>query len=135
MRIGEMAELGRCRSAATTAASTRRRCSSCSPAPTSTAPATSPPCGSLAQHRGRARLDRGYGDRDGDGFVEYGRRNAEGLVNQGWKDTQDSIFHADGTLASGPVALAEVQAYAYAAWRAAARSRRRLGRTRRRWRQ
>ena len=60
-----------------------------------------------------------YGDRDGDGFVEYGRQNADGLINQGWKDSHDSVFHADGTLARGPVALVEVQAYAYGAWRAA----------------
>ncbi len=55
------------------------------------------------------------GDRDGDGFIEYGRRTSEGLVNQGWKDSHDSIFHADGTLARGPIALAEVQAYGYGA--------------------
>ena len=61
-----------------------------------------------------------HGDRDGDGFVEYSRRTAEGLVNQGWKDSHDSIFHADGSLANGPVALVEVQAYVYGAWTAAA---------------
>lgn len=60
------------------------------------------------------------GDRDGDGFVEYGRRNSEGLINQGWKDSHDSIFHADGRLAQGPIALAEVQAYVYGAWQGAA---------------
>jgi glycogen debranching enzyme len=69
-----------------------------------------------------------HGDRDGDGFVEYGRRNASGLINQGWKDSQDSVFHEDGTLAEGPVALVEVQAYAYGAWRAAAAIARRLKR-------
>jgi glycogen debranching enzyme len=63
-------------------------------------------------------IDR-YGDRDGDGFVEYGTRSSQGLVNQGWKDSHDAIFHADGRLAQGPIALAEVQAYVYAAWRAA----------------
>jgi glycogen debranching enzyme len=68
-----------------------------------------------------------YGDRDGDGFVEYGRRNEHGLVNQGWKDSHDSIFHEDGTLADGPIAMAEVQAYVYSAWRAAARIARGLG--------
>jgi glycogen debranching enzyme len=62
-----------------------------------------------------------YGDRDGDGFIEYGRQSANGLVNQGWKDSHDSIFHADGALARGPIAVVEVQAYAYAAWRAAER--------------
>jgi len=45
------------------------------------------------------------GDRDGDGFVEYGRRSASGLLHQGWKDSQDSVFHADGSLAEGPIAL------------------------------
>jgi glycogen debranching enzyme len=69
-----------------------------------------------------------HGDRDGDGFVEYGRRKADGLINQGWKDSHDSLFHEDGTLATGPVALVEVQAYAFGAWRAAARIARRLKR-------
>jgi glycogen debranching enzyme len=55
-----------------------------------------------------------YGDIDGDGFVEYHRRNPKGLVQQGWKDSQDSVFHADGTLAEGPIALCEVQGYAFA---------------------
>jgi glycogen debranching enzyme len=68
-----------------------------------------------------------YGDRDGDGFVEYGRRAADGLVNQGWKDSQDSIFHADGALAGGPIALVEVQAYVYGAWRAAETLMKRFG--------
>src|SRR5438045_301955 len=61
-----------------------------------------------------------YGDPDGDGFVEYQRKNAEGLVNQGWKDSYDSIFHEDGRLAEGPIALCEVQAYVYGAKRHAA---------------
>ncbi|MGO4305771.1 amylo-alpha-1,6-glucosidase [Cupriavidus sp. RAF12] len=68
-----------------------------------------------------------YGDRDGDGFFEYGRHTAEGLLNQGWKDSRDSIFHADGTLAHGPIALVEVQAYVYGAWIAAARIAHQLG--------
>jgi glycogen debranching enzyme len=54
-----------------------------------------------------------YGDIDGDGFVEYFRRSSRGLVHQGWKDSQDSIFHADGILAEGPIALCEVQGYVY----------------------
>jgi len=62
-----------------------------------------------------------YGDRDGDGFVEYGRLTGEGLLNQGWKDSRDSIFHEDGTLAHGLIALVEVQAYVYGAWISAAR--------------
>ncbi|HTI04329.1 MAG TPA: amylo-alpha-1,6-glucosidase [Gemmatimonadales bacterium] len=61
-----------------------------------------------------------YGDADGDGFIEYARRNPNGLVQQGWKDSTDSVFHADGTLAEAPIALCEVQGYAYAAKRVAA---------------
>lgn len=61
-----------------------------------------------------------YGDSDGDGFIEYGRQTAEGLINQGWKDSHDSVFHADGSLAKGPIAISEVQAYAYAALKSAA---------------
>jgi glycogen debranching enzyme len=56
-----------------------------------------------------------YGDRDGDGFVEYGRSSAHGLLQQGWKDSSDSIFHADGSVANGPIALCEVQGYIYGA--------------------
>jgi glycogen debranching enzyme len=67
-----------------------------------------------------AWIDR-YGDRDGDGFVEYGRRGKTGLANQGWKDSGDSIFHADGSDAETPIALCEVQGYVYAAKHHAAR--------------
>lgn len=67
-----------------------------------------------------------YGDRDRDGFVEYHRQTEAGLSNQGWKDSHDSVVHADGTLARSPIALAEVQAYVYGAWRAAAQIYRRL---------
>ncbi len=56
-----------------------------------------------------------YGDADGDGFVEYRRKSEDGLVNQGWKDSEDAVFHRDGTLAEGPIALAEVQGYVYQA--------------------
>lgn len=69
----------------------------------------------------------GPGDPDGDGFVEYHRANESGLVNQGWKDSYDAIFHADGSLAQGPIALCEVQGYVYAAKRLMARAARRLG--------
>jgi len=69
----------------------------------------------------------GPGDPDGDGFVEYHRANENGLVNQGWKDSHDGIFHADGSMAVGPIALCEVQGYVYAAKRLAARGARRLG--------
>ena len=68
-----------------------------------------------------------YGDPDQDGFVEYDRRSATGLINQGWKDSADSIFHADGRLADGPIALCEVQAYVYGAKRHAAMLARALG--------
>ncbi|WGF90763.1 amylo-alpha-1,6-glucosidase (plasmid) [Marinivivus vitaminiproducens] len=68
-----------------------------------------------------------YGDRDGDGFIEYDRMTDGGLRNQGWKDSHDSIFHQDGRLAEAPIALAEVQAYTYGAFRAAASLARALG--------
>lgn len=61
-----------------------------------------------------------YGDVDGDGFIEYGRHSNDGLIQQGWKDSNDSVFHADGSDAPGPIALCEVQGYVYAAFRAAA---------------
>ncbi|HEY6723621.1 MAG TPA: glycogen debranching N-terminal domain-containing protein [Polyangiaceae bacterium] len=61
-----------------------------------------------------------FGDRDGDGFLEYHRQAADGLVQQGWKDSSDSVFHADGTGAISPIALCEVQGYVYAARRGAA---------------
>jgi glycogen debranching enzyme len=69
-----------------------------------------------------AALDwmRTHGDIDGDGFIEYARRTDSGLVQQGWKDSYDSVFHADGALAEPPIALCEVQGYAYAAWSGAA---------------
>jgi len=73
-----------------------------------------------------AWIDR-YGDRDGDGFFEYDRRAQDGLANQGWKDSHDSVSHADGALARGAIALVEVQAYVYGAWRAAAEIARQLG--------
>jgi glycogen debranching enzyme len=69
-----------------------------------------------------------YGDMDGDGFVEYYRQSEKGLVTQGWRDSFDSVFHADGQLAQGPIALCEVQGYVYAAKRAAAEMAVHLGR-------
>lgn len=71
-------------------------------------------------------IDR-WGDRDGDGFVEYAAARESGLANQGWKDSEDAVFHADGSLAEGPIALCEVQGYVYAARRSAARLARLLG--------
>jgi glycogen debranching enzyme len=61
-----------------------------------------------------------WGDRNRDGFLDYGRRSERGLRNQGWKDSEDAVFHADGRLAEGPVALCEIQGYAYLAYREAA---------------
>jgi len=71
----------------------------------------------------------GAGDPDGDGFVEYARMTERGLANQGWKDSFDSIFHADGSAAEGPIALCEVQAYVFAAKLGAAEIARALGDT------
>lgn len=69
----------------------------------------------------------GAGDPDRDGFVEYQRASEQGLANQGWKDSFDAIFHANGQLAEGYIALAEVQGYVYAGKQLAARATRRLG--------
>ena len=68
-----------------------------------------------------------FGDRDGDGFVEYARLSDAGLVNQGWKDSWDGVTDAAGRLAEGPVALCEVQGYTYAAMLARAELARRGG--------
>lgn len=68
-----------------------------------------------------------YGDKDHDGFIEYSRDSVNGLVQQGWKDSNDSVFHADGSLANPPIALCEVQGYAYAARLYAARMAAALG--------
>ena len=64
--------------------------------------------------RGAAWIDE-WGDRDGDGFIEYERRSPAGLRNQGWKDSHDSVVHADGSPAQGPIALVEAQGYVYEA--------------------
>jgi glycogen debranching enzyme len=56
-----------------------------------------------------------YGDIDGDGFIEYERKSETGLIQQGWKDSYDSVFHENGELAEPPIALSEVQGYVYAA--------------------
>jgi glycogen debranching enzyme len=63
---------------------------------------------------------RESGDRDGDGYLEYATQSELGLVNQGWKDSEDSVSHANGALATPPIALAEVQGYAFAALSGAA---------------
>lgn len=67
-----------------------------------------------AVHRALAWIDD-YGDLDGDGYIEFQPRSENGLRIQGWKDSFDSVLYPDGTLADLPVALVEVQAYAYAA--------------------
>ncbi|MBT2511995.1 glycogen debranching N-terminal domain-containing protein [Arthrobacter sp. ISL-30] len=75
----------------------------------------------LLPHADRAlEWIRDYGDRDGDGFVEYERLNERGLFNQGWKDSWDGINFADGRIAEAPIALCEVQAYVYDAYNARA---------------
>ncbi len=83
----------------------------------------------LLPHADRA-LDwmRDYGDRDGDGYLEYCTTSERGLVNQGWKDSGDGIRYHDGRVATAPLALCEVQGYAYAAYRARAAIAARLGR-------
>jgi glycogen debranching enzyme len=67
------------------------------------------------------------GDCDGDGFIEYHRMTEDGLANQGWKDSYDAVFHADGRLATGPIALVEVQGYVCDAKWEASRIARALG--------
>ncbi len=69
--------------------------------------------------RAAAWIER-FGDSTGDGLIDYARGEASGLANQGWKDSEDSVFHADGRFPTGPIALVEVQGYAYAAFRAMA---------------
>jgi len=69
----------------------------------------------------------GAGDPDRDGFVEYQRASEQGLANQGWKDSYDAIFHADGRLAEGYIALAEVQGYVFAGKQLASRCALRMG--------
>jgi glycogen debranching enzyme len=71
-------------------------------------------------------IDR-WGDRDGDGFVEYKRRTPAGLLNQGWKDSGDAIRHRDGRLAAAPIALVEIQGYVYDAKRRLSNLAERLG--------
>jgi glycogen debranching enzyme len=61
-----------------------------------------------------------YGDRDGDGFIEYQRATDRGLINQGWKDSFDGVNDAAGHTADPPIALCEVQGYQYAALQARA---------------
>jgi len=70
----------------------------------------------LLPHLSRAlEWMRDFGDSDGDGLLEYADKSGRGLSNQGWKDSGDSVQWRDGTLATGPIALVEVQAYAFEA--------------------
>ncbi len=69
----------------------------------------------------------GEGDSNGDGLVDYERGAKTGLANQGWKDSEDSVFHADGRFPVGPIALVEVQGYAFCAYQAMAEMADRLG--------
>src|SRR5438270_270267 len=85
--------------------------------PTVGASSTSPRCDFVrglrpAAMRALEWIER-YGDRDGDGYLEYQTRSAEGLVNQCWKDSWNSILFSDGTVAQGPIATCEIQGYAY----------------------
>lgn len=74
---------------------------------------------SLLPHADRAlEWIETYGDRDGDGFIEYEKLASHGLNNQGWKDSNDGIRFADGRIAKAPIALCEVQAYVYGAYQA-----------------
>ena len=127
MRSGEMAILRECRSGYIMEAWIPRRFMSCSP-------------GSIRAH-GRQRYDLeswpqieaalawidGPGDADCNGSVQYHRQTDQGFANQGWKDSHDAVFHADGQLAKGPIALPEVQGYVFMAKQLAARAARRLG--------
>ncbi len=70
-----------------------------------------------------------YADTNADGLIDYQRGRDSGLSNQGWKDSEDSVFHADGRFPNGPIALVEVQGYAFAAYRAMAGLARRRGDT------
>jgi len=58
-----------------------------------------------------------FGDSDGDGLIDYARGATSGLSNQNWKDSEDSVFHADGKFPIGPIAVVEVQGYAFAAFK------------------
>lgn len=113
--------------------------------PSTTAPSTPPRCGSACSARRGAPAAEilglfdpllaalgwlaGPADADGDGFLEYFDASGHGLANQGWTDSGDSVRFADGAIAEGPIALAEVQGYAYQAARTASELLGALGRT------
>jgi glycogen debranching enzyme len=68
-----------------------------------------------------------YGDKDGDMFVEYERKEKSGLFNQGWKDSHDAVSYSDGRIINPPIALCEVQGYVYDAWNKASLMAKTLG--------
>ena len=109
---------------ATTAPSTRRRSSSsCSPRSGAGRATRRSSSGCASRRSRRSRWIDEFGDRDGDGFVEYERRTQRGLENQSWKDSGDSQRFHDGRFAATPIAPCEVQGYVYDAKRAAGRAR------------
>ena len=105
-----------CRSAATMAGSIRRRSTSISPPPMPTAPATWPSSTGCGLRCAGRQPGWKRSARDGGGFVTYKRAAEIGLSNQGWKDSSDAIFHSDGRIPAGPIALVEVQGYVFAAY-------------------
>ena len=112
----------RCRSAATTAAPTPRRSSSCWRTPTTSAPAIGRSSTSLWPHVLAALDWMRHERRSGRRRVHRVRAPSDtGLVQQGWKDSHDSVFHADGSLAERADRAVRGPGYAYAAWRGAAR--------------
>ena len=127
-RNGEMARLGEVPFRLYYGTVEQRRSSSCSLACISTGPGTSETIAAIWPNiKAALQWIDTFGDADGDGFVEYARQTETGLVNQGWKDSYDSIFHADGHLAEGPIALCEVQGYVFAAKTHAAKLAHRMG--------
>ena len=104
----------RSRTCRTTAASTPRRSGWCCCTRPGAGPATTRWSASCCPTRSARStwIDR-FGDLDGDGFVEYARTSAKGLVNQGWKDSGDGVPFPDGRLPAPPIALVEVQGYVY----------------------
>ena len=102
----------------TTARSTRRRCSWCCSASCAAGgwPRSEVDAAAARTPTARWTGSRDYGDRDGDGFVEYQRATDRGLVNQGWKDSWDGITFADGRSRAARSRSCEVQGYVYAAY-------------------
>src|SRR5215472_10621339 len=118
----------RCRSRAIMAASMRPPCSSCLRASILRAPAISTPFGDCGRtSRPPCSGSTPMAIATVTGLSNIAGNSAGGLFNQGWKDSGDAIFHADGELAEGPIALCEVQGYVYAAEHHGAQLARALG--------